>query len=98
MKQQNNSSHNSSVVKKHSTSRKWGAFLMLDFKKLAHLTVEELKYSAMFLASLWLGLVCEELRSSAVETRKHLRLIFKKTCFRAGFFVPVETGVLSHFF
>tara|TARA_Y100001968_G_scaffold242828_1_gene226544 strand:+ start:214 stop:453 length:240 start_codon:yes stop_codon:yes gene_type:complete len=23
-----------------------------------------------------------------VETRKHLRLIFKKTCFLAGFFVP----------
>ena len=65
-----------------------GAFLMINFQELAYVTVEELKYSAFLLSWRWLCLICEELRSSAVETRKHLRLIFKKTCFRAGFFVP----------
>ena len=49
-KEQNNSSHNSSVVKRHSTSRKWGAFLMVDFIELAHVTVEKLKYSVFLLS------------------------------------------------
>ena len=63
---------------------------MVDFTELAHVTVEELKYSVFLFSLRWLSWICEELRSSAVETRKHLRLISQRNrpTELGGFFVP----------
>jgi len=63
---------------------------MVEYTELAHVTVKELKYSTFLFSWRWLNLICEELRSSAVETRKHLRLISQKTALTelGGFFVP----------
>ena len=51
---------------------------MIGLQELAHVTVEELKYSTFHFLLCKLALVSEELRSSAVETRKHLRLISQR--------------------
>ena len=79
---QNNSSHIVLYQKEHPLSEQ-GAFLV-------PVPILKPAFRRFHLDSIQLCFDCEELRSSAVETRKHLRLISQKTALTelGGFFVP----------
>ena len=87
--QEDNSSHNRSLQsQKHSSSFKLSAFLMVDFKELAHVTVEKLICSHLrhLIASNMLILWGVEILLSG--NKETLATDLQKPCFQAGLFMP----------